>query len=121
MAETKEDVVNTYLDLVAQITPILIECRVPKDHIVSWVNEPWHINNIRKARKYINEWLRPKIQHYISERGSKKEYELLLALHPQNTHIAYVAIKAQEVRDVWLKRPRFYSDRGRVEKEGYKC
>lgn len=99
------------------ISKTLVDCKIPQKDITSWVSEPWHINNIRHAIKWVDQYLIVEINRLIETVNMYPDWTLLIVQrHP---HVEKLREAQRRVKETWFKRPRYKKDRGRVAKEGY--
>lgn len=117
----KEELVTKLRDEIADIMPLLIGCGTQERFVLSWLNEPWHMNSVREAYKWVVERLRPEtdqLSKYLGE-YDVKGWRLLYLTNASHPDIQKLESHKRRVRDEWFKRPRFKLERGRVESEGY--
>ena len=121
MAETKTQVVNRFVNHITELAPYLQACRVNPDDVQAWSTEPWEMNHIRQAIKWINNYLLPVVRKFISttEGQTPQEIQRLAFINKKHPTLVLINNAREEVKQMWFKRPRFPNDKGRFEKEGW--
>lgn len=99
----------------------LVNCGIDPKYIESWLFEPWYPKSIKEALTWWDEEMLPVIRQLmmILNQRTGKSWKALQATSPYHSDFKVIRVRQRDVREMWYKRPRFKSERGRVMEEGY--
>ena len=116
----KEKLVHSFQDKMSLNAPYLILSQISRAQVQEWTLEPWHINNVRKASEWLRNYLQPlidKVETHLRVMPAES-WKILQLTNTNHEHLRTLYRLQNEVKLMWMKRPRFPSDKKRMEKEG---